>query len=167
MGKKSDSDREEGCSSEEEERKRKKLLKKKQDRERGEKRIQEYNRHWRSVDTREDDCLKGRRGVVIEYQSNKEEETSERIREKRVNERIKEINGLEKRMQKMEETLNEIWKFMNRSSMYIREAEESKEARENIRYRREEGKKNKFQNDGYETNSWFEIHGLECKKMEQ
>lgn len=126
----------EGYSEEEEERKVMKNIRRKKDKEQREKRIQEYNEYRRSVNVREEETLKGKRGVVIEYQRNEEEEITGELKQDRENKN----EDIEKRIQKMEEVLNKILEFMNKmlTDRKEEEKEERDDQREKKRCRKEE-----------------------------
>lgn len=123
-------------SEEEEERKLIKDLRKRKGKEQKEKRMQEYSEYRRSINVREGETLKRKRGIAIEYQRNIEEDITGELKEDRENK----IETIEKRIQKMEEVLNENWELMNRMPADRREV---KEERDDQREKKGAGKKKK------------------------
>lgn len=69
-------------------------LRKRKDKEQREKRMQEYSEYRRSINVREDETLKRKRGVAIEYQKNIEEDITGELKEDRENK----IEAIEKRI---------------------------------------------------------------------
>lgn len=132
----------ESCSEEEEEKNRKliKGLKKKKDKEQREKRIEDYNEYKRILNARTDEILKERRGATITNQRNREEDLIEKSKEEEENR----IEMIEKRIQKMEEMLIEIWELINRMPTDIREEEKREVQRERKKYMEKEKKDKKI-----------------------
>jgi len=80
--------------------------------------------------------LKGRRVGDVINQNNREEEIIEESKKEGENK----IEKIEKRIQKMEEMLIEIWELMNRMPTDIREEEESEVQRKSKRNMEKEKK---------------------------